>query len=327
MPTVLPSNPISFPKVGVSTGLSGFNNLNQPQVPRAGVCQYIFTKSHTNPNRPCDKPAYNGTRYCKSCWTKKTVQSEAAKNGESIPQEIVEKQKTRSTAASVATQPILPFNTLGRPTTTPGFPTLPTALNNVPTTNLTGAIFNPLAGRPQVPPSMPSLPILPQAPVQTNNPFQVGATSATSLSYLDEKMHTLGIDTTGYDNIESYVIGNGNIIYTISQEDPNKPERSVGVLDVEHRNIRPLLDNEKHLTVPGTTYDPSLMPTKATQQTSLPVQPTMPAFSLVTNPVMPSTGFKATLPLGVKPNIPSFIQPSLPKTNTLPIADDEADEE
>jgi len=323
MPSTLPSNSMPFPKLNSPMGLTSFNNINQQQGVRPGVCQYIFAKSVSYPNRPCDKPAYPGTRYCKACWSKKTTQTEALKNGEQIPQEIVEKQRMKAAGVTaVGSSFTLPSMQRAQPTL--GFPNLQYGLNNMPPTNLTGAIFNPNAGRP----TLPSTSIVPQpfAPLQSNNPYQTGATTAVSMSFLDEKMNELGINSSEYAKIETYLIGPNNIIYSTTTDDLNKPDKAVGVLDTEHKSIRPLLEQEKHLIVSGTTYDPSLTPIKVNVHSTHHLQPQMPAFSLATNPIMPTSGFKSTLPVGLKPGIPSFFQNQPPKINTLQSVEDETEE-
>jgi len=297
LPTGIVTNPMSsLPRTSVS--MPTMNGVTQSAT---GTCVYKFTKSAKDPNRICGKPCVPGTTYCKACWTKQTVQKEAKERGIPIPQVVVDAQANKTTRTTA---------TVVRTTTMNPFP-LPTA--NLPTGLPT---FNPTMGRIQMPLPLGNTVVPPTAPVQSNNPYQVTNTQDdTNMGFLDERMQTLGMIPAEWGVSENYLIGANNIVY-IGEGEGNDllPTKYVGILDLNTKTFRALMEHEMALALDSATYDPSMLPVK--QTASVPVQPTLPMVlpsSTVGVPKLPTT-----LP---RMGLPPILQP--PKSNIIASNDDE----
>lgn len=282
-----------MPQPTVSTMPTAFGGLpvnrSTLSFPTASVstngCKYTSTRCK-DPSKQCGKPTIEGTEYCKACWAKKTVQKEAAQLGIQIPQVVLEAEaKKEAKKAAASTTMTVPSTAL---------PGVRPPVNNLPKLPLTNPVFGQTMGKVT----------LPQAPVQSLNPFQAAQTS--NMSFLDERMERLGMNISEYGDVSRYLIAPNNIVYTYEGEDNNpQPKSYVGVLDVETKTFRTLYDNEKTLALPNTTYDPSALPTKTV---TAPTQPTVPL----------ATGFKPIVPLKLGASLPPFMQPKIP-TATVPL--------
>ena len=103
----------------------------------------------------------------------------------------------------------------------------------------------------------------PQAPVQSNNPYQVDSTSSaqTTMSFLDEVLNNNSMSTDGYDNLDKYVVSSEGIIYYNEGDDETiVTTKAVGFLDLNRKVIRAISDEEKNLIMAEHQYAPELQP-------------------------------------------------------------------
>lgn len=275
------------------------------QQPMPGTCIYKFTRSPKQPGRVCGKACVDGTTYCKACWLKQTVQKEARDKGIPIPQCIIDAANKKSATASAS-------NVGVRTTTMPSFPTLPTVpvpmANGIPS-------FNATAGRIQMPlPTANTLP--PTAPVQSNNPYQVTNTeSELSMDFLDQRMPKLGMLPNEWSIGDNYLIGANNIVYIAEEGD--QPTKAIGVLDINSRSFRPLMEHEMSLVLADIPYDPTMLPTRKSVQPSLPtMQPSLPTMQPMPMMLPSNTVGVPKLPTTLqRTGLPTMLQP--PKSNII----------